>query len=152
RIASVSLIGLSAVTHAFNENQRFIPLSFTTTANGLSIQGPLNGNFAPPGPYMLFLVDNTGVPSVAAMVRLPAAASGASAPHITSLSATAAPVGTSITINGSNFGASQGSSAVMFNVGTGVPSSWSDTKIIVPVPSSAINGNVVVSVAGSVSN
>jgi concanavalin A-like lectin/glucanase superfamily protein/galactose oxidase-like protein/Big-like domain-containing protein/IPT/TIG domain-containing protein len=152
RIASVSLIGLSAVTHAFNQNQRFVPVSFTTTANGLSIQAPPNGNLAPPGPYMLFLVDNTGVPSVAAMVNLPAAASGASAPHITSLSATAAPVGTLITITGSHFGASQGSSTVTFNAGTGVPSSWSDTSIVVPVPSSATNGNVVVSVAGSVSN
>ena len=152
RIGSVSLIGLGAVTHAFNQNQRFVPLSFTTTANGLSIRGPLNGNFAPPGPYMLFLVDSTGVPSVAAMVRLPAAASGASAPHITGLSVTAAPVGTNITITGSNFGASQGASAVMFNVGTGVPSSWNNTTIVVPVPSSAINGDVVVSVAGAVSN
>jgi fibronectin type 3 domain-containing protein len=72
RIASVSLIGLSAVTHAFNENQRFVPLTFSQTANGLSIQAPANGNIAPPGPYMLFLVDNNGVPSVAAMVRMAA--------------------------------------------------------------------------------
>ena len=71
RIGSVSLIPLGAVTHAFNENQRFVPLTFTTVGSSLNINGPVDGNTAPPGPYMLFLVDTTGVPSVAAMVRLP---------------------------------------------------------------------------------
>jgi len=71
RIASVSLIALSAVTHAFNENQRFVPLAFQHGAGTLTVQGPINGNTAPPGPYMLFLVDTNGVPSVAAMTRLP---------------------------------------------------------------------------------
>lgn len=72
RIASVSLIRLSATTHAFNENQRFVSLPFTQTADGLSVQAPQNGNYAPPGSYMLFLVDNNGVPSIASMLRLPA--------------------------------------------------------------------------------
>src|SRR6266436_5043865 len=72
RIASVSLIALGAVTHAFNENQRFVPLSFGAASGSLNVQAPADGNTAPPGPYMLFLVDNNGVPSVAAIVRLPA--------------------------------------------------------------------------------
>ena len=71
RIGSVSLIALGAVTHAFNENQRFVPLAFAPATGSLNLQGPSNGNTAPPGPYMLFLVDTNGVPSVAAMVRLP---------------------------------------------------------------------------------
>ena len=72
RIASVSLIALGSVTHAFNQNQRFVPLAFTDAGTSLNVTGPINGNTAPPGPYMLFIVDSTGVPSVAAMVRLPA--------------------------------------------------------------------------------
>jgi len=36
----------------------------------LTIQAPANSNLAPPGYYMLFIVDTNGVPSVAAMVRL----------------------------------------------------------------------------------
>jgi len=72
RIASVSLIALSAVTHAYNESQRFVPLTFTPAGGSLTVNGPVNGNTAPPGPYMLFVVDTAGVPSVAAMVRLPA--------------------------------------------------------------------------------
>jgi hypothetical protein len=58
------------VTHAFNQNQRFVPVTFQTTSGGLTIQAPANANLAPPGYYMLFIVDTNGIPSVAAMVRL----------------------------------------------------------------------------------
>src|SRR6185436_11109003 len=71
RIASVSLIALSAVTHAFNENQRFVPLAFEQASGSLNVRAPANGNLAPPGPYMLFIVDSNGVPSVASLVSLP---------------------------------------------------------------------------------
>jgi len=70
-IASVSLIRLGAVTHAFDEDQRFLPLAFTASPGALSIQAPANANLAPPGYYMLFLVGSNGVPSVASFVRLP---------------------------------------------------------------------------------
>ena len=80
RIASVSLIALSTVTHAFNENQRFVPLAFDQASNSLNVHAPANGNLAPPGPYMLFLVDTNGVPSEAAMVRLPAPNSSSNPP------------------------------------------------------------------------
>jgi hypothetical protein len=70
RIAAVSLVGLGAVTHAFNENQRFVPVTFQPSAGGLTIQAPATANLAPPGYYMLFIVDTNGVPSMAAMIRL----------------------------------------------------------------------------------
>ena len=71
RIGSASLISLSAVTHSINQNQRFVPLSFATSGGLLNVLAPANGSIGPPGPYMLFLVDTTGVPSVSAMVRIP---------------------------------------------------------------------------------
>ena len=70
RIASVALIKLGAVTHAFNMDQRYVPLSFTIGSGSLSVQAPANANLAPPGYYMLFLVDTNGVPSVAPILRL----------------------------------------------------------------------------------
>jgi hypothetical protein len=84
RVASVSLIAISAVTHAFNQNQRFVPLAFTAAAGSLNVTGPIDGNTAPPGWYMLFLVDSNGVPSVAAMVRLavPAVAADTTPPVV----------------------------------------------------------------------
>jgi fibronectin type 3 domain-containing protein len=73
RIASVALVRTPAVTHAFDQNQRYVPLTFTATSGGLDVTAPANGNVAPPGYYMLFVVDTNGVPSVASFVRLPAA-------------------------------------------------------------------------------
>src|SRR5262249_14447041 len=73
-------------------------------------------------------------------------------PSITSLSPTSGAVGTSVTITGTNFGSSQGTSTVTFNGTTATPTSWSSTSIAVPVPSGATTGNVVVTVGGTASN
>ena len=70
RIAKVSLMRLGAVTHAQNMSQRFVPLSFTVSGSTLTVNAPVDSNLAPPGYYMLFLVDGNGVPSVAAITRL----------------------------------------------------------------------------------
>jgi hypothetical protein len=74
------------------------------------------------------------------------------APSITSLSPTSGAVGSSVTITGSNFGASQGSGTVKFGGVTATPTSWSATSIKVPVPSGAASGNVVVHASGVDSN
>lgn len=78
--------------------------------------------------------------------------SAISSPTITSLSPSQGVVGTPITIAGTNFGSTQGTSTVTFNGTTAVPSSWSATSIVVPVPSGATTGNVVVTVNGVASN
>jgi len=70
RIAAVSLLRLGTVTHAFNENQRFVPLTFQTSPGGLTVQAPATANLAPPGHYMLFIVDTNGVPAPAAIVKV----------------------------------------------------------------------------------
>jgi len=69
-ISSVSLIRLPSVTHSFDQNQRFARLGFTRIASGLRVTVPVNGYIAPPGHYMLFIINNKGVPSVAAIVKL----------------------------------------------------------------------------------
>ena len=71
-----------------------------------------------------------------------------STPSISGVNPTSAAVGTSVTISGTNFGATQGSSTVTFNGTAAVPSSWSATSIKVPVPAGATSGNVVVKVGG----
>ena len=50
--------------------QRYVPLSFTAGTGGLTATAPANANIAPPGVYMLFIIDANGVPSVAKMVTL----------------------------------------------------------------------------------
>jgi hypothetical protein len=69
-ITHVSFIRLGAVTHAFDENQRFQRLSFTTDATGLTVTAPSSSNRAPPGHYMVFILNGNDVPSVARIVRI----------------------------------------------------------------------------------
>jgi hypothetical protein len=69
-ISKVALVRLGAVTHSDNMEQRYIPLSFTAGATSLTATAPANANIAPPGFYMLFILDGNGVPSVARMVSL----------------------------------------------------------------------------------
>lgn len=67
----VSLVKLSQITHHTNSDQRFLSLAFEHTGgDNLSITAPAHGNIAPPGYYMLFVINQCGVPSEAAMVRL----------------------------------------------------------------------------------
>ena len=69
-ITHVSLIRLGAVTHAFDENQRFQRLAFTADATGLTVTAPTSSNRAPPGHYMVFILNGNDVPSVAKIVRI----------------------------------------------------------------------------------
>ena len=69
-ITHVSFIRLGAVTHAFDENQRFQRLSFTADATGLTVTAPSSSNRAPPGHYMLFILNGDDVPSVAKIVQI----------------------------------------------------------------------------------
>lgn len=70
-ISSIALIRAGAPTHAFDMDQRMVGLSFTDQGGGkLLVNVPANGNLAPPGYYMLFLVNSAGVPSVASWVQV----------------------------------------------------------------------------------
>jgi hypothetical protein len=73
-------------------------------------------------------------------------------PQISSLSPNFGPIGAAVTISGSNFGVTQGSSTVTFNGTSATPSSWSNTTMVVPVPLGATTGPVVVAVGGQASN
>jgi hypothetical protein len=75
-IASVVLMRDGAVTHAFDMDQRMVGMSFTAGSGSLTVTAPPNGNIAPPGYYMLFLLNRSGVPSVATFVHLGSSPSG----------------------------------------------------------------------------
>jgi hypothetical protein len=69
RIAKVSLIRFGSVTHDINMSQRFLPLSFVVGNGLLTVTAPVDSKLAPPGNYLMFIVDANGVPSVAAIVH-----------------------------------------------------------------------------------
>jgi hypothetical protein len=68
------LIAPGAVTHANDMNQRLVPLAVAGEhPGGVTLPSPPSANVAPPGWYMLFVLDD-GVPSIAKWVRLDASA------------------------------------------------------------------------------
>jgi len=69
-IGSVALIRLASNTHNYDMDQRYVPLAFTKGTNNLVVTLPSSPNIAPPGYYMLFIVDTRGVPSVAKIVHV----------------------------------------------------------------------------------
>ena len=70
-IEKVTLVRLAAVTHSFDQNQRFVPLEFEqVTDTKLRVTAPANGNIAPPGYYMIFVVSDMDIPSVGEYILL----------------------------------------------------------------------------------
>ncbi len=67
---TISLIAPSAVTHSNNMSQRYVRLIQVAEEGTVDVPAPANANLAPPGFYMLFVTDATGVPSVSRMVRI----------------------------------------------------------------------------------
>lgn len=71
--ARVALISLSAVTHSVNMTQRYLILPHVLDdidpEEVINVTAP-PAEYAPPGPYMLVLIDDTGIPSVAKAVFL----------------------------------------------------------------------------------
>jgi hypothetical protein len=69
-ISSVVLMRAGAPTHAFDMEQRLVAMNFTAGSGVLNVTAPPNGNIAPQGYYLLFLLNSAGVPSVAQFVQL----------------------------------------------------------------------------------
>lgn len=66
-----ALIRPGAVTHAFDMDQRYVELSIERSAGATArLIAPPDVHIAPPGYYMLFLLNERDVPSEAAFVRL----------------------------------------------------------------------------------
>ena len=92
-IASVVLVRPGTPTHAFDMDQRFVGLSFTAGSGVLNVTAPPNGNIAPPGYYMLFVLNTAGVPSVAKFVKI-----SASVPNQAPVAAITSPA-SNVTVN-----------------------------------------------------
>ena len=95
-LGEVALVGLGLMTHSFDMNQRHVQVEASATHSSIrfvsgawvlagaaecdgdpascldvySIYAPRAREIAPPGHYMLFILDNNRVPSTGAMVRV----------------------------------------------------------------------------------
>lgn len=69
-ITSMSLVRASSATHSVNNEQRRVPLSFdVNAARNYSVKMP-SRNIAPPGNYMLFVMNSAGTPSIAKTIKV----------------------------------------------------------------------------------
>jgi hypothetical protein len=73
------LVRPGAVTHSVDMSQQVISLPLTAQADGLTATSPRDATVAPPGYYMLYVLNADGVPSVASWIRLDPAAPDAPA-------------------------------------------------------------------------
>jgi len=69
-ISSAVLVRAGSPTHSFDMDQRLVGLSFTAGSGVLNATAPPNSSIAPPGYYMLFVLNSTGVPSLASFIQL----------------------------------------------------------------------------------
>lgn len=71
-----AIIRMGSVTHGLDMDQRYVWLRTTAARTGstwrLTVTPPANPAVAPPGDYMLVIVDSAGVPSIARNVHLDA--------------------------------------------------------------------------------
>jgi len=102
-IASAVLVRNGTVTHSFGMDQRMVGMSFTAGSGSLTVTAPPNANIAPPGYYMLFILNSNGVPSVASSLLL--SSSSTPAPTVTSISPNSGTIngGTAVSITGTGF-------------------------------------------------
>lgn len=73
-IRRVALVRAGSATHSFDSDQRYVGLEFTLQASGLlNVTAPPHGGVAPPGTYMLWIIDREGRPCErAALLQLSA--------------------------------------------------------------------------------
>ena len=71
-ITAVSLVRLMNTTHHYDANQRLVWLQITSRgSSSVAVSAPINANIAPPGHYMIHILNGSGVPSVARIIRIP---------------------------------------------------------------------------------
>jgi hypothetical protein len=70
QITQVRWIRLGSVTHAFDADQRANTLAFTKASGVVKVTAPSSAKKAPPGYYLLFLLNRNGVPSAGKIVRV----------------------------------------------------------------------------------
>ena len=70
-IVEVVLLRPGAVTHGWSQSQRLVECSVVgSTATAVQVQAPPDGNVAPPGHYLLFVLTGARIPSIGRWIRL----------------------------------------------------------------------------------
>ena len=153
-ISRVTMIKTGSVTHSWNMEQRFVEATFVRDGSRLRIQAPTRAADAPPGFWMIFALNENGVPSTARIVKVNIAANWnpAIAPVLTNPGNRSGQVGvaTSLQLSATDpnndeigYGASGLPAGLSINATTGA---------ITGTPTASGNFNVVVAASDGVNN
>lgn len=161
-VAKVTWIRLGAVTHSFNQEQRFLKLNFAAASGGVNVTFPSSANLSPPGYYMLFLLNSTGVPSVAKIIRIggsapPPTGAGAIAGKVYNISTNGAVSGATVSYSGGSTTTSTSGAYTLSNVPAGTVqvtarrTGYLDRTVSVNVTSGATTtANIALATAGKI--
>jgi hypothetical protein len=73
KITKVSLVKASSTTHHYNTDQRLIWLQKTSSnASSITVKSPINSKIAPPGYYLIHILNSAGVPSKGKFIKISA--------------------------------------------------------------------------------
>jgi len=143
-VARVSLVKTGCQTHHYDTDMRLIWLPITNRGtNTVTVSAPINANIAPPGYYMIHVLNGSLVPSTAKIIKIPGTGSDTTPPTVTITSPAnnaTVPAG-NVTVSGTsqdNAGGS-GINNVVLHVDRGPPipvtgtTNWS---VVVNIPTS----------------
>jgi hypothetical protein len=142
-INRVVALRAGVVTHSFNGDQRYVSLPFTRRPGGLTVTLPDNPNLLPPGPYLLFVLDQTTDPEAGALAGIPSVGR-----HLlVSLPVQATPPSLTIAINAATYRTGD-TMTVVASVQPGSPPAPVDAYITIRLPdgqfmSAQLNGSLV---------
>jgi hypothetical protein len=70
-IFQVAVVRTASTTHAYSSDQRYVELSFSVSdARHLRVTPPPSGGVAPPGGYLIFVLDTAHVPSTGRFITI----------------------------------------------------------------------------------
>ncbi|MEO7558568.1 MAG: Calx-beta domain-containing protein [Gammaproteobacteria bacterium] len=126
-VTQAVLIAPGATTHGNDMHQRYVPLVISSAPDGITVTAPPNANVAPPGYYMLFVLNSQGVPSVSTWVQLGADATPAPATLQFNSASYSVTEGTATaTVAVTRSGGSTGSASVNYASSDGTATAGSD--------------------------
>lgn len=153
-ISRVTMVKTASVTHGWNMEQRFVELTFVRDGSRLRIQAPTKAADAPPGFWMIFALNENGVPSTARIVKVNIAANWnpAITPVLTNPGNRTGQVGVSTSLQ---LSATDPNNDEIGYGASGLPAGMSinaTTGAITGTPTASGNFNVVVAASDGVNN
>ena len=90
-ITRASLLRLQSATHHYDPNQRLVWLAVVgSSSDSVTVSAPINANIAPPGYYMICILNSSNVPSIGKVIKMPGVVDSKPPGKVNGLVATAA--------------------------------------------------------------